>query len=317
MPVSASLLSSVLTLSALVIGAPAPAWAQAPVQHGMPRAPDPIQARVAEAERAAVARVEAIEGGRIRLATLLPVLGATPERFEVKRKPSAPLPLAVGDRVLLLLRGARSPYLVVDVPDDTIRIADDAAAARWAEAIRAVAVARGEPALLLSLFLRWSESEDDALRAEAMRALTQIGSGHRPLPRALALARAQVALDPARAPKIRRSAALLATSDDDALDLLLTRIAAKPAGADPEVVVSVLSAGFDRGRRGAGGALASALHTEDPELRLAVLGVVTLAPPGSQDAALAALAERDSDPRVRELAAHWLARVQRARANGR
>jgi hypothetical protein len=77
-------------------------------------------------------------------------------------------------------------------------------------------------------------------------------------------------------------------------------------------VASALRAGLASNLSRATGALLAALHAEDAELRLAALGVVSQAPRETVEAELASLAARDPAPRVREQAAHWLARVQRA-----
>lgn len=295
------------------LASPCLAEAPLPMMHGMTRGPMPLQTRVGQAQAAAIVRVESVAGGRIRLETVAEVIGSVPARFEVKRKPSAPLPLAPGDRVLLLLRGARSPYLVVDVPDDIARIADDTATRRWTEAIRAVAAAHGDPAKLQTLYVAWSEGDDDALRGEALRALLEAGGPLLPFPPALALGRARLALDATRTPQARRAATELAATDAAALDSLLSSIAAKPASADAGVMASTLRAGLTGQRKSATRALTAALHADDAELRLAALGVVSKAPREAVEAELGTLAARDPDPRVRESATHWLARLQRAR----
>ena len=57
----------------------------------------------------------------------------------LKRAPSAPPGLAVGERPLLLLRGARSPYLLVDRPGEILRVPQDADEEVWAREIGALA----------------------------------------------------------------------------------------------------------------------------------------------------------------------------------
>jgi hypothetical protein len=282
-----------------------------PPAHGMAPAAPSLQQRVADADAAALATLEAVEGGRLRFAAATPVLGSVPERFEVKQRPSAPLSLAVGDRALLLLRGARSPYLALDAGEDTVRIADEAGGARWSEAVRAVASAGDDPAALRALYVSWTESEDDGLRREALRALLQPGGPFLPMPPAPALERARVAFDPLRSLPARSAAVALAATDADALDWMLGQVAAEPETADPEVLETILRAGLSRGRGGSGRALAAALGAAEAAQRLAALRVVALAPRADVETKLAKLAARDPDPRVREQAAHRLARAQR------
>ncbi len=282
-----------------------------PPAHGMAPAAPSLQQRVADADAAALATLEAVEAGRLRFAAAAPVLGSVPERFEVKQRPSAPLPLAVGDRALLLLRGARSPYLALDAGEDTVRIADEAGATRWSEAIRAVASAGDDPTALRPLYVAWTESEDEGLRREALRALLQPAGPFLPMPPALALERARVAFDPARSLPVRSAAIALAAPDADVLDWMLGRVAAELDAMEPELLETLLRAGLARGRGGAARALASALGAADPAQRLAALRVVALAPRAAVETQLAKLAARDPDPLVREQAAHWLARAQR------
>jgi len=139
------------------------AQTQSPRMHGVTRGPAPIQQSAAWVTR------EAVTLGGI-VVTAVPVVDGVAARFERKRKPSAPLPLAVGDRAIVLLRGARSPDLVVDSRDHMIRAADDTAAGRCSATIRAVATAQGDPAKPLPLDLSWGESGLLGLRGEALRA---------------------------------------------------------------------------------------------------------------------------------------------------
>lgn len=311
MHVSSAPLARALLGLGLFVALAADAQTQLPMMHGMTKPPAALEARVAEADVAAIATVDAVEGGRIQLGNGIAVLGEVPARFDVKRKPSAPLPLAKGDRVLLLLRGARSPYLVVDVPADTVRIPDDAAALRWTDAIRAVAERSNDPTRLRELYVSWSEGDSDDLRAEAMRSLLQLGGPFVPLPPPLSMERARVALDPARTPAVRNAAATLAASDATALDWMLSRVAGRSATADPALTATILRAGLTRTRPGARTAMLAVLRSDDPELRLAALSLAQLAPREAVEGELTALAAHDPDPRVREQAAHWLARTQK------
>jgi hypothetical protein len=83
----------------------------APAQHPGLTAPEPrpLHVQLAGVDAVAIATVAAVGLGRIQLVEARAVLGNPPATFELKRAPSAPPPLAEGDRVLLLLRGARTP----------------------------------------------------------------------------------------------------------------------------------------------------------------------------------------------------------------
>jgi hypothetical protein len=151
------------------------AWPAA-AQHPPPPGPRPLHQRLASAELAALVRVERVDEGRIALRLEQALLGEPPESFEVKRSPLAPPPLATGDRALLLLRGARPPYVLADAPSEVIRISDDAMAARWAGALRAVLASRGDEEALVKVYLGWIESGPESLRelgAAGLRALAE------------------------------------------------------------------------------------------------------------------------------------------------
>jgi hypothetical protein len=124
----------------------------------------PFHERVAQLEVAAVVRVERVDEGRIEVLREEALAGDPPERFLVKRSPLAPPPLASGDRALLLLRGARPPYVLADQPFEVIRIEGDAMAARWSEAVRQVVAHRDEPARLVSIYLDFVDTGPETLR---------------------------------------------------------------------------------------------------------------------------------------------------------
>jgi len=126
--------------------------------------PRPLPARLAAADVVAVVRVERVEEGRIALALEDALVGAPPAAFEVKRSPLHPPPLATGDRALLLLRGARPPYVLADEPSEVIRLADAGMAARWTSAVRATLAHRDDPAALAKLYREWTENGPESLR---------------------------------------------------------------------------------------------------------------------------------------------------------
>jgi hypothetical protein len=146
------------------------------IGHPLPPGLRPFHERIADVDVVAVVRVERVEDGRLAVVREAALTGAPPERFEVKRSPLAPPPLATGDRALLLLRGARPPYVLADAPSEVIRISDDAMAARWAGALRAVLASRGDEEALVKVYLGWIESGPESLRelgAAGLRALAE------------------------------------------------------------------------------------------------------------------------------------------------
>jgi hypothetical protein len=150
-------------LSGLLLALAGAAGAQ-PIGHPVPLGPRPLHLRLAQAEVVAVVKVERVDEGRIALRLEDALAGSPPEAFEAKRSPLRPPPLATGDRALLLLRGARPPYVLVDEPSEVIRLSDDAMAARWSAATRAALAARGDPAALEAVYAEWVANGPSSLR---------------------------------------------------------------------------------------------------------------------------------------------------------
>lgn len=310
MAVSSSSRACASAFAALALAAAAPGTAHAQMMHGMTPGPPALEERVARADAAASATVEAVEAGRIRFRDAVAVYGTVPDAFEVKRRPSAPLGLSVGDRAVLLLAGARSPYVVVDDPRDVTPLADAAAASRRADAVRDVYAARGDVESLRAVYVGWTEGDDEALRAEALRSLLRFGGPFLPVPPEAASERAQVALDATRSPPARRAAAALAANDPAALDRMLAGVLSSEAAADAELALAIVGSGLLRSRPAAPRTLLLALRSPGTELRLGALELVRQAPPTMVEPALADLAANDPDARVREQAAHALSRLR-------
>jgi hypothetical protein len=149
-----------------------------PIGHPLLPGVRPFHDRVANVDVAAVVRVERVDEGRVEVVREDVLAGAPPERFEVKRSPLTPPPLATGDRALLLLRGARPPYIFADEPAEVIRLSDDAMAARWSSAVRSVLVHRDEPAELVPIYLDWIEHGPETLREIARSSLLDLATKH-------------------------------------------------------------------------------------------------------------------------------------------
>jgi hypothetical protein len=94
------------------------ALAQAP--HPIPPPVRPLHERAAEAEAIALVAAERVERGRIALRLRIALRGELPAAFELKRSPLAPPPIAEGDVALVMLRGARSPYVLAGAPSEVV-----------------------------------------------------------------------------------------------------------------------------------------------------------------------------------------------------
>jgi hypothetical protein len=166
---------SALLLFAAVLAAPASAQM---IGHPLPPGLRPFHERVASIDVAAVVRVERVEDGRLTVVREAALAGAPPERFEVKRSPLAPPPLASGDRALLLLRGALPPYVFADAPAEVIRLEGDAMAARWSEAVREAIAHRREPARLVAVYRGWVADGPETLREIGIASLRDLAVDH-------------------------------------------------------------------------------------------------------------------------------------------
>jgi hypothetical protein len=156
-----------------------PAWAGGqPVGHPLPPGLRPFHLRLEGVDLVLVVRVERVDEGRLAVALEDAVAGAPPERFEIKRSPLAPPPLATGDRALLLLRGDRPPYVLADTPAEVIRLADDAMAARWGAAVRGVVARRGDAAALVAVYLDWIDGGPATLREIGRSSLLDLAARH-------------------------------------------------------------------------------------------------------------------------------------------
>ncbi len=134
-----------ITVCVALASRPLAAQAQAP--HAIPPPARPLHERSALAEVIALARVTRVEAGRIAVERRAALRGVPPAAFEVKFSPLRPPALAVGGRALLLLRGARPPYVLVDEPQEILVFHTDADEAALRDALPALlAVERDLPA---------------------------------------------------------------------------------------------------------------------------------------------------------------------------
>lgn len=253
----------------------------------------PLQERLALAEVVALVEVVGLEPGRLGLTLRRALRGAPPEAFEVKRGRSDPPPLVVGDRALLLLRGARPPYVLVDDAGETIRIVDDDAERRWGAAVAGALSRLEDPEALAPFMLGWIDEGPTALRDAAFASMLPLVADSEPLRQRIAVDRATAAVDPARSPSARAVSARLTGLHPAGLARLVESL----VGGAP------LEAGtVSQGLRG--GAL-----IDHPRL-----GELFELAAGSEDAALRGIAVReaaaisllgeDGLARLREISAH-------------
>jgi hypothetical protein len=168
-----------------------------------------LHARLALADAVAVASVERVELGRVHLRDAEALIGSVPGSFELKRAPSSPPPLAEGERVLLLLRGARSPYLLVDAPSELQKLPDAGTELRWRNAVLALAQKRGDPPALLELYLGWLDPTAPDLSRAGLLGLDDPTSPFPPLPAEALLRLARFAGDARAELGLRRAAHFL------------------------------------------------------------------------------------------------------------
>ena len=293
--------ATLLLSFALALAAPAVA------QHPLPtRTTRPLHERLALADVVAVATIGPIQEGRIEVHDATVVHGDAPPSFEIKRSPSAPPPFVTGVPAVLLLRGARSPYVLVDEPHEVVLPSDAAAVKRWTEALRALFAAQGDPPKLLHTYLVWLDGDDEALREAAGAALSTNEAPYLPLDRDDALERARAALDPHRAPSARRVSAGLASTNPDGAAALVAGI---PGNApDAQVVVIALrgTPGVPQPQREA--AMLRSLSDADANVRRAALLGATAIWTDAIKARVEQLATSDADHDVQSDAQALLGR---------
>jgi hypothetical protein len=285
----------------LALGLAAPAGAQV---HALPPGPRPLHMRLAEADVVAIGTVAEIGAGRIAIVDAEALRGEASGRFEIKRSPSRPPPLAVGLSALLPLRGARSPYLLVDEPRELLVLEDEASVAVWRDAARQLLATRDDRRALLGLYLEWLDGPVESLRDAAGAALVDARSGLLPLPAEVAGERARAALDPDRPASARRTSAMLAGSDAGATSALLAAI--PDEAPDPQVVELALRAGVARGDPGIEAALLRCLDHPDATVRRAAVGLARVANSEAVLARVREVAASDADENLRRHASDAL-----------
>lgn len=266
-------------------------------QHPLPQGPRPLHLRIAEADVVAVATIGPITEGRVEVRDATVLRGVAEPDFEIKRSPAAPPPFVTGVPAVLLLRGARSPYVLVDEPREVVLLRDANDAKRWTAALQDVFDASADPNRLLHTYLLWLDGDDEGLREAAAGALSDFRAAFVPLGSADAVARARAAVDPKRAKPARRVSAMLAMTNPDGADALVTAVPGE--GADPGVVATALRAATTVAPDLRTAALLRSLDSDDRDVRRAAL---VSAPTLWNDAVarkVAAMSAHDVDPEVR------------------
>jgi len=274
-------------------------------QHPIPQGPRPLHLRIAEADIVAVGTVGPITDGRIEIREATVLRGGAPASFAIKRSPAKSPPFVTGVPAVLLLRGARSPYVMVDEPREIVLLRDAADAKRWTNALQALFDASADPNQLLQIYLAWLDGDDETLREAAGAALSDFRAPFLPLARDDALVRAAAAVDPHRAATARRVSAQLAMTQSDGAAALVVAI---PGGAaDPQVVATALrGTAVQRELRVA--ALLRALTSEERDVRRAALFAAPLLWTDAVAAKVAELAAQDPDPGAQADAKEAMAR---------
>ena len=282
--------SSAVALALLVLVAGA---APARAQHALPPRDRPLHERIALADVVAVGTIGPIHEGRIEVREATVLRGQAPASFQIKRSPAAPPPFVTGVPAVLLLRGARPPYVLVDEPREVVLPSDAAAAKRWTEALRALFAAESDPTKLLHTYLVWLDGDDEALREAAGAALSSADAPYLPLGRDDALTRARAALDPLRVPAARRVSAALAISEPAGAVALVE--GSPGESPDPQVVAIALRGAPSVSRELREAALLRSLSHESPAVRRAAVMSAAALWSDAVAARVAQMAEQDPD----------------------
>jgi hypothetical protein len=272
--------------------------ARAAAQHPIPLQVRPLHVRIAAADVVAVATIGPISEGRVEVRDAAVLRGDAPAQFEIKRSPANPPPFVTGVPAVLLLRGARPPYVLVDEPREVILPSDAAAAKRWTDALRSLFAAESDPQKILHTYLMWLDGDDESLREAAAAALSEPSAAYLPLGADDAAERARTALDPRRAPAARRVSAMLAITNDAGASALVAGIPG--AAGDAQVVATALRGSANLSRESREAALLRSLAADERDVRRAALMVAPLAWTEAVAAKVAELAQSDPDQDVRE-----------------
>jgi len=266
-------------------------------QHGMPVGARPLHLRLAEADVVAIATVADVGEGRVELRDAAILRGEAPAAFQLKRAPSQEIPYAVGLTLLLPLRGARAPYVLVDDAREIVVLRDAAAADAWREAVPALLAAGSDHDALLATYLGWLDGRQEGLREAAAAAVLDPRSELVPVSPERSVERAGAALDPAAPAPARRVSAILAGARAEGASALLPVL--RDPAADPQVVETALRGAVQFRLAGLDDALLAGLEHDNPEVRRAAVRFAAASGSATAQVRLPALAAHDPDEGVR------------------
>ena len=293
-----------MALSLAIVGAPGPG-VRAQVAHPPIEGPRPVHARLAVADRVVHVRIVSVETGRIQVESAGTPAGADPARFEIKRSPAAPPPLVPGDEAILLLRGARPPYILVDGPREIIPRVDPAAAGRWMEALAALAAAAGDPAAQAAVYLDWIDRGPAGLRGLAATGLGAILDAEPPLAAAIGRRRLALVTDAGAPDDVRLISARLAARSPESAGALCEALARDPRPLDPATADVALRAGARARAPQVFMLLERVAGDPDPLVRLTATRALPVTLGFAREETIArahAIAAHETDRRVRESA---------------
>lgn len=266
-------------------------------QHGMTSGPRPLHLRLAEADGIAIGTVEAVNDGRVTIGDAVVLRGEVQPRFELKRAPSRAIPFAVGVTLLLPLRGAREPYVLVDDARELISLRDPESVAAWRTGVDALLAAGADREAVTDVYVAWLEGGDDALRETAGAALLDPRARLLPVSPARAVDRARAAIDPELPLAARRISATLAGGRVEGATALLADLSR--AAVDPQVLETALRNGVHWRVAEAEDALVRALDDDRPVVRRAAVKLIEASGFPSGLARLPEVAATDADAGVR------------------
>ncbi len=305
-------------LAAQAIGQVPAADERRPSPHGLRPGPRPLQTRLALGDAVVLVVVDAVGEGRIRVRDAVALVGRTDSSFEIKRSPLSPPLLVPDESALLVLKGARSPYLLIDEAREIVHLEGDTDWQRWTRAVAELVATQADGGDLLELYAAWLEGEAKDLREEAVGAVADPRTGFIPLPERFVAGRVASALDPRKPTGVRSASAYLATLDRAGSERLLAVLAGPEGGAiaNAELITLTLRAGLGFRMEATRDLLLRSLAHPDVAVRRAAL---TFAPFVAADAALhealARIARDEVDSDVKAQAQRALRKISRS-ANG-
>jgi hypothetical protein len=276
--------------------------------HPLPPGAQPLHRMLEASDAVLIATLGEPAPGRLRLRDPRPLAGELDGSLELKVAPSRRAELVPGHRVLLFLRGARSPYVLVNEKHEPVQVLTNPEdEGRWARAVGAALRAGSDPERLRQLYLGWIEQDSDALRQVGLRGLADPRAGLWPLPPEMVRRAAVLASDPERPAEVRRAAVALAVLGESGTQQLLAALDGRFEATDPEVLEKALRSGQAWGIPETRGVLLAALRSPEKAAREAALRAVrTLEDPALREE-IRRVASSDPDAALRRRAEQLVA----------